>query len=127
MSRSTPWMVLGLLALIPGITNAQSSAPQVSDDPMQIIGDPALDAGERIKRAVALLNSLADSHESGGAQDDADQLRSAAFVLQQAPANGEASELAAQAVIAAEQGALEEASILAESAAALSPTWAPPK
>lgn len=125
MSRFTPWLVFGLMVLSPGFASAQG-APEVSNDPMQIIGDPDLQAGERIKRAIALLNELADSHESGGAQADADQLRTAAFVLQQAPANGEASELAAQVVMAAEQGALEEASILAESAAALSPSWEPP-
>lgn len=124
MSKMSLWLLAGFM-LLPVIGSAQE-APQVSDDPMQIVGDPELEAGERIRRAIALLNGMADSRENGGAQEDADQLRSAAYILGQAPDNGEASELAAQAVMAAEQGALEEALILAESAAALSPSWAPP-
>lgn len=122
MYKFTLWLAAGLLVL-PGIGHAQS-APEVSTDPMQIVGDPDLEAGERISRAIALLNSLADSQDVGGIQGGADRLRSAAYVLSQAPANGEASELASQVVMAAEQGALDEALILAQSAAALSPSWA---
>ncbi len=124
MLRLTCLFVAAAL-LLPGVALAQY-APQVSDNPMDIIGDPGIEAGERIKRATALLNSLADVHENSGEQEAADQLRNTAYTLTRAPSNGEASELAVQAVMAAEQGALDEAQILAESAAALSPAWAPP-
>ncbi|WP_022962702.1 hypothetical protein [Halopseudomonas pelagia] len=124
MTRLTYLLVTATL-LLPGVACAQY-APQVSDNPMDIIGDPGLDPGERIQRATALLNSLADVHDNSGDLEAADQLRNAAYTLTRAPHNREASELAVQAVMAAEQGALAEAQVLAESAAALSPDWAPP-
>lgn len=118
-------MILGVL-LLPLMAQAQNSV-QVSDDPMQIVGDPGLEPRERIDRSIALLMSLADVEEQRGDQDLADQLRTAASILQQAPANREASQLAADAVAAAEQGNIEDALILSESAAALSPDWMPPE
>ena len=123
MARLT--CLLAAVLLLPSVALAQN-APQVSQDPMQIIGDPGIEPGERIKRSIALLNALADVHEHSGDQTAADRVRGAALTLTRAPQNGEASELAAQAVMAAEHGALDEAQVLAESAAALSPDWAPP-
>ncbi|WP_415057177.1 hypothetical protein [Halopseudomonas sp.] len=56
----------------------------------------------------------------------ADQLRVAAALLRSAPHNGEAARLAAEAAEAAEWRAVDEALVLAESAAALSVTGAQP-
>ncbi|MFN3580283.1 MAG: hypothetical protein ACK4VV_07395 [Pseudomonas sp.] len=118
-------LILGLL-LLPLMAQAQNSV-QVSDDPMQIVGDPGIEPRERIDRSIALLMSLADVEEQRGDLDMAGLLRTGASILQQAPANREASQLAADAVMAAEQGNIQDALILAEAAAALSPGWMPPQ
>lgn len=105
------------LLLLPALAQAST---EISDDYMQIIGDPDENAQERIQRSIALLTSRAEVEENRGNPQVAELLKRAAALLASAPPTREASQLAAEAVVSAESGRVEETLVLAESAAALS-------
>lgn len=119
-----PLLVVVFLAMV-GLQAHAQQAPKVAADAERIVDDADLHARERIDRSIMLLESRANIERKRGVRDIAEQLRRAASLLRIAPETAEASMLAAEAAVAAERGAIVEAVVLAESAAALSPDWIP--
>jgi hypothetical protein len=127
MSRPIyPLLATVLMAVVNLQAQAQAQqAPEVATDVESIVAGADLYSQERIDRSIKLLESRATIELKRGVPDVADRLRGAAALLRIAPQNGEASRLAAEAAMAAERGAVDEALVLAESAAALSGDWSP--
>lgn len=118
--------VLAAAALFAIVIVAQAQqAPEVAAEAERIVADPDMMASERLERSITLVESRANIERSRGLPDVAEKLHRVAELLRIAPHTGEAARLAAEAAVAAERGAIVDALVLAESAAALSPNWKP--
>jgi hypothetical protein len=125
MSHSAYSLLVTVLMAVVSIQAQAQQAPEVATDVESIVAGDDLHSPERIDRSIKLLESRAAIELKRGFPHVADQLRGAAALLRNAPHNGEAARLAAEAAVAAERGAVDEALVLAESAATLSGDWSP--
>lgn len=118
-------IVVGLLAISASVGIQAQQAPEVAAQAERIVADPEMLARERMERSIKLVESRARIERQRGMPDVAEKLQRVAALLQLAPQTGEAAQLAAEAAVAAERGAIVDALVLAESAAALSSGWSP--
>uniref|UniRef100_UPI00356AC491 hypothetical protein n=1 Tax=Halopseudomonas sp. TaxID=2901191 RepID=UPI00356AC491 len=121
-----PLLLAGLLGISVSIGALAQQAPEVAAKAERIVADPEMLAQERMERSIKLVESRASIERSRGMPDVAEKLQRVVALLRTAPQNGEAAQLAAEAAVAAERGAIVDALVLAESAAALSPDWSSP-
>lgn len=121
-----PLLLAGLLGISVSIGALAQQAPEVAAEAERIVADPEMLAQERMERSIKLVESRASIERSRGMPDVAEKLQRVVALLRTAPQNGEAAQLAAEAAVAAERGAIVDALVLAESAAALSPDWSSP-
>lgn len=122
-----PLLLAGLLGISVSIGALAQQAPEVAAKAERIVADPEMLAQERMERSIKLVESRASIERSRGMPDVAEKLQRVVALLRTAPQNGEAAQLAAEAAVAAERGAIVDALVLAESAAALSPDWSSPQ
>lgn len=116
---SHPLLLAGLLGISVSLGVQAQQAPIVAAEAERIVADPEMHAQERMERSISLVESRANIERSRGMRDAAEQLHQVADLLRKAPQTGETAQLAAEAVIAVERGAITEAMVLAESAAML--------
>lgn len=114
-----PLLLAGLLGISVSLGVQAQQAPVVAAEAERIVADPEMHAQERMERSINLVQSRANIERSRGMRDVAEQLHRVADLLRTAPQNGETAQLAAEAVIAVERGAIGEAMVLAESATML--------
>ncbi len=122
-----PLLLAGLLGISVSIGALAQQAPEVAAKAERIVADPEMLAQERMERSIKLVESRASIERSRGMPDVAEKLQRVVALLRTAPQNGEAAQLAAEAAVAAERGAIVDALVLAESAAVLSPDWSSPQ
>ncbi|GGD03663.1 hypothetical protein [Halopseudomonas salina] len=116
---SHPLLLAGLLGISISLGVQAQQAPIVAAEAEHIVADPEMHAQERMERSISLVESRANIERSRGMRGAAEQLHQVADLLRKAPQTGETAQLAAEAVIAVERGAITEAMVLAESAAML--------